>query len=152
MLIVLFRIGEERFGLDARCLIEILPAVPLRAFPAAPPGIAGLLAHRGRTLPVIDLGLLTSGAPCAARLSTRILVAEYPPGPPGAAIGLRVENAYEAIRVEPADLNHSGVTAPDARYLERVIQHPDGLIQLIDVVHLIPESLQHCLYQEADVT
>jgi chemotaxis-related protein WspB len=148
MLLVLFRIAEEQYGVDARAVTEIVPAIPLRPFHGAPAGVAGLLTHRGQAVPVIDLGMLTGGEPCAPRLSTRIVVAEYLRGPPGARIGLRVESANDAIQVEPADFMDTGVTAPDARYLGKVIQHRLGLIQLIDIERLIPESLQQCLYQE----
>jgi chemotaxis-related protein WspB len=148
MLLVLFKIAEAHYGLDARTVTEIVPAIPLRPFPGAPAGVAGLLTHRGQAVPVVDLRMLTVGESCAPRLSTRILVAEYPPGPPGARIGLRVESADDAIVVDPADFMDTGVTAPDAPYLGRVIQHGRGLIQLIDIERLIPQSLQLCLYQE----
>jgi chemotaxis-related protein WspB len=152
MLIVLFKIAGEQYGLDARTLTEILPAIPLRPFPGAPAGVAGLLTHRGEAVPVIDLALLTGGEPCPSRLSTRIVIADYSPGPPGARIGLRVEYADDAIQVKTEDFRDAGVTAPDARYLGKIIQHPLGLIQLIDVERLIPEPLQQCLYQESGVS
>ena len=43
MLLVLFNIGTERFGLDAQDLREILPAVALRPVHGMPTGVVGLL-------------------------------------------------------------------------------------------------------------
>ena len=146
MLLVLFNIGSERFGLDARELTEVLPAVPLRPVLGMPQGVAGLLLHREALVPVIDLDVLTSGRPCATRLSTRILVAHYRAGPEGARIGLRVDRANDTETVDPAEFEDSGLTAAKPPYFGPVLRRGLRTIQLVNVDQLLTDEVRASLF------
>lgn len=146
MLLVLFNIGSERFGLDARDLTEILPAVPLRPVLGMPHGVAGLLLHRDALVPVIDLDVLTSGKPCVPRLSTRILLAHYRAGPEGARIGLRVDRANDTETVNPEEFEDSGLTAATPPYFGPVLRRGLSTIQLVNVDQLLTDAVRASLY------
>ena len=49
------RVGEERYALPSASVVEVVPSVALRPVPGTPPEVAGLLAYRGRVVPVVDL-------------------------------------------------------------------------------------------------
>ncbi|MFP3499891.1 chemotaxis protein CheW, partial [Pseudomonas sp. SIMBA_059] len=51
-----FRLREQRFALSVHEVIEVLPRQPLKPIAQAPAWVAGILAHRGHLVPVIDLG------------------------------------------------------------------------------------------------
>jgi chemotaxis-related protein WspB len=104
MLSLILQIGETRYALDARQVVEVLPLVQVRPSPSAPPGVAGLMNYRGEPVPVIDLSLLCCGRPARHLLSTRILLVRSPtpadlrPEPSISWIGLIAERATETRR------------------------------------------------------
>jgi len=77
MLLLLFRIGETWYGLDARQVQQVVPHVPLTTCSGMPASVAGIFTYRGSLVPVLDLGLLLGTTPCARRLSTRIIVVPW---------------------------------------------------------------------------
>lgn len=75
-LFLVFHIGQERYALKAT---EVLPRLPLKPIAHAPLWVAGIFAHRGALVPVIDLSALTFGNPAQARTSTRLVLVNYQP-------------------------------------------------------------------------
>lgn len=146
MLLVLFNIGTERFGVDARDLSEILPSVPLQPVMGMPAGIAGLLLHRDALVPVIDLELMTAGTPCEQKLSTRILVAPYRHGPDGALIGLRVGRANDTITVDPKELEETGLTPTEPPAFGPVLRRGLQTIQLVKLEQLLSDAVRASLF------
>lgn len=104
MLVLLLRVGDRRYALDARAVVEVVPGVPLTPAPHAPHGVVGLLQHRDGIAPVIDLPLLHGGTPAAALLSTRLILLSRD-DTPSALVALRVESATAVARLAapPAD-------------------------------------------------
>jgi len=60
-LFLVFHIGHERYALKATEVAEVLPRLPLKPIAHAPRWVAGIFAHRGAMVPVIDLSALTFG-------------------------------------------------------------------------------------------
>jgi chemotaxis-related protein WspB len=149
MLLVLFNIGTERFGLDAQDLVEILPAVALRPVYGMPTCVVGLLLYQATLVPIIDVSLLATGQPCERRLSTRILLTPYRAGPPGACVGLRVDGANDAENVNPADFITTGLTAPEPPYFGAVLRRGLETVQLVKLEQLLPEAVRACLFVQA---
>lgn len=60
-----FRLGGERYAIETRYVVEVLPLQMLTPLPCTPPFIAGLVNVRGRIVTVLDLkklfGLPESG-------------------------------------------------------------------------------------------
>ena len=150
MLVILFQAGRELFAMDTQELVEIVPSFELRRVSGAAKGVAGIMRYRETAIPVLDLGVLTGGAPCQSRLSTRILVVRYRAGSVDAKLGLRVENATETLKINADDLQHPGVASPDAAFLGQIFQHHSGLVQLVNVEHLLSETLAATLYAEVN--
>ncbi len=148
MLLMLFNIGDDRFGIDAQDLLEVLPAVPLQTVHGMPAGVVGLLSWRAALVPVIDLDLLTLGQPCPARLSTRILVVRYRPGPPGARIGLRVQRADDTATVNPADFLETGLTPPAPPRFGGVLPHAHQPVQQVLPEQLLSEAVRASLFSQ----
>lgn len=130
-----------------RCaeLVELVPRVPLREIPHAPPHVPGQFTYRGEVTPVVDLVQLMTGLPCDERLSSRILVAAYPVRGERRALGLLAERATEALRLEGSGLP-PGIEVPEAPYLGEL--HFDGgrLVQLVRVEELLPDELKERLF------
>ena len=112
--------------------------------------MAGLCQYRGVPVPVIDLSELALGRPSANRLSTRIVLVQFPDPVSGPQLlGLLAERATETLRRDPADFVAAGVSVGAASYLGPVTADARGLIQRIEVQRLLPASLRARLFDEA---
>jgi len=149
MLFLLFQLGADRYALDARQVLEVLPLVNLKRIPQAPPGVAGLFDYRGSPVPAIDLNEIMAQQPAAQRFSTRIVLArfraadgrEHP-------LGLIAEQVKATVKRDAADFVDGGVSARGAPYLGPVTSDAGGLLQWIQVDKLLPPALQEQLFRE----
>ena len=93
---VIFRLGEESFGLRAAAVVEVvnLPAV-LQPPPGRSKALAGVMNHRGSALPVIDPAQRMGLAAGSAR-QRRVLVLDIR----GQRCGLIVDAVEQLTRVE----------------------------------------------------
>jgi chemotaxis-related protein WspB len=149
MLFILFQIGRDRYALSARNIIEVLPLMKLKRIPCAPIGVAGALDYRGTPVPVIDLNEMMLAQPAARRLSTRIILVNYPvEAEHPRTLGLIAEQATNMIQRSIQDFVETGVESNDARYLGRVTADPGGFIQWIEVERLLTAEVRHVLFRE----
>ena len=149
MLFILFQLGRDRYALDAAQVAEVLPLVQVKKIPHAPAGVAGVFTYRGAPVPVIDLSLLALGRVARSRLSTRVLLVNFPDaGGAKRLLGLIAENATETLRREAADFVASGVKADGAPYLGPVATDERGLIQWVEAEKLLPAAVREALFQQ----
>ena len=149
MLFVLVQLCSDRYAIAARDIAEVLPIVGLKSLPGAPEGVAGLLDYRGTAVPVVDLSALALGRPAARRVSTRMLVVDYPlPGGGTRLLGLLAERATETMRCAPEDFRPVGLEAGGARYLGPVVHDRRGLIQRVGIAELLTAGLRAALFPE----
>ena len=78
MLFLLFQMGNDRYALEARRVVEVVPLLELKHLPQAPKGVAGIFNYRGHPVPAVDVSELTLGVPAVERLSTRIIIVHHP--------------------------------------------------------------------------
>lgn len=144
MLFVLFQLGNERFALEARRVVEIVPLLELKRIPQAPRGMAGMFIYRGQPVPALDLCELTLGRPAAEHFSTRIIITTHPAAASDAEqlVGLIVERATETIRREPQDFVESGVRITESTFLGKMLKDADGVVQLVNLERLLQQ--QNC--------
>jgi len=147
-LFLLFRIGAERYALEAVEVAEVLPRLTLKPIAQAPHWVAGVFAHRGAVIPVIDLSALTFGHPAQSRTSTRLVLVHYRPDAERAAqlLGLILEQATDTLRCAATEFKDYGVDNRQARYLGPVREDELGLLQWIRVQDLLEESVRELLF------
>ena len=146
MKLLVFHIGADRYGLRLRDVVRVLPLLELKHLPLAPDSVAGLMDFHGRSVPVIDL-CRAAGLPSGAdHFDTRIIVADYH-SPEGTdhLLGLRAERVVGVQEVSDAQLTDSGVRA--APFLGQVASDRQGMLQLVELEQLLPESLRALLFQ-----
>ena len=130
MLFLLFQLGKDRYALEASRVVEVLPLLDLKALPGAPRGVAGIFNYRGRPVPAVDLNLLTLGERTNERLSTRIVVINYPDDSGKfQPLGLIAENATEIVRRDKNDFVEPGLKLSGAPYLGPVLMDEKGSVQ-----------------------
>ncbi len=147
-LFLLFRIGEERYALEAIEISEILPRVKLKAIAHVPQWVAGIFAHRGEIVPVIDISALSSGQAAPARTSTRMVLVHYRHDAehPAQLLGLILEQATETLRCPVSEFKEYGLENRLAPYLGPVREDEQGLLQWIHVQELLTEPVRELLY------
>ena len=151
MLFIVFKAGGANYALEARQVIEVVPLVTLRACPGAPAYIAGLANYRGTGVPIVDLGRLVGGAPCAVYLSTRIILTPYAGvGGRQRVIGLLAETVTNTVEREEADFGQSNVAVPGTACLGKLAVSGTGFIQRAVVEQLVPKELEQMLFAEPE--
>jgi len=150
MLLLTFTIDGNRHAIEASRVTELVPRVPLRPAPLAPPFLAGLLAYRGRVVPIIDMGMLLGKQRCRDQLATRIILVDcgtsagsgsvaslHQASSPSGMIGMIVEEANDLLDVQSQDISPAPMNLPHAPYLGQMIQKDRGsIVQLILADHL----------------
>lgn len=147
-LFLVFHIGSERFALKATEVAEVLPRLPLKPIAHAPLWVAGIFAHRGALVPVIDLSALTFGTSAQARTSTRLVLVNYQPQPwsESRRLGLILEQATDTLRCDPAEFQPYGLDNQQAPYLGPVREDAQGLMQWISVADLLTAEVRALLF------
>ncbi|SEI11594.1 chemotaxis protein CheW [Pseudomonas fuscovaginae UPB0736] len=150
-LFLVFRIGSERYALQAVEIAEVLPRLQLKAIAHAPSWVAGVFAHRGSMVPVLDVSAMTFGQPAAARTSTRLVLVHYRPVPDaaGSLLGLILEQATDTLRCDPQDFQPYGLDNRQAPYLGPVREDEHGLVQRISVDALLSPQVRALLFPES---
>ncbi|NTZ05169.1 chemotaxis protein CheW [Burkholderia metallica] len=140
-LFLMFELDGERYALDAAGIEEVLPLAVMKAVPGAPDWIAGLLMRGGQPVPVIDVPMLALGRRAQALRSTRLVMVRYRAGHADGerTIGLIVERATQTMRIDRAAFRASGVSTARTRWLGRVANTPDGVVQQMSVSDLIDD-------------
>lgn len=147
MLFLVFHLGADRYAVDAKEVVEVLPAVRLKQIPLAPAWVAGVLSYRTVPVPVIDMSALALGQPAPRRLSTRIILVNYPDrhGVPR-LLGLMAEKTTETLRRQRSDFVSPGVSHANARFLGPVAADAHGFVQWVDVNQLLPAQVRDLLF------
>lgn len=147
MLLLIFHVEQERYGLESKQVIEVVPKVVLKSVPHAPHYVAGVFNYRGNIVPVVDLSALIADTPCKPLLSTRIILVEYL-GADGDKhiLGLLAERVTETLTCREEDFNPPGIVTPEGAYLGDIFADEEGMVQRIKVEAILPESLRRSLF------
>ena len=123
--LILFTLGEARFGVPMSAVREIVRAEPARASAAAPGSSLGYVDVRGQSLPVVDPRpelQLGGETPCE-----NVVVIDDERGP----FGLLVEHVVGTARVdELSDVGCAG------RGIAGIGELPDGLVVVLEPLEL----------------
>jgi purine-binding chemotaxis protein CheW len=71
--LLVFALAEERYGVEMGHVLEVLPLRDLMPVPHTPPFVLGVVNHRGRILPVLDLRRLFDLAGHGAAEGSRVV-------------------------------------------------------------------------------
>nr|WP_236505710.1 chemotaxis protein CheW [Tychonema sp. BBK16]MCF6373283.1 chemotaxis protein CheW [Tychonema sp. BBK16] len=148
---LLFYVGDDRYSLDSRRVVEVVPTVTLKKIHQAPDYIPGLFNYRGRLVPVIDLCHLIQGTHCRAYLSTRIVLVNCQsqdasdannPSQKPQILGLMAERVTETLNKPESEFISPAIKVDASPYLGEIITDDRGMIQFVRVEHLLPASDQ----------
>ncbi len=152
VLFLVFKLGNDRYALEAEKVVEVLPMVEMKRLPHAPKGVAGVFIYRGAPVPAVDLSEATLGKAAARLLSTRVIVVNFT-GPKAQRhlVGLIAEEATQLLRKDAQEFVHSGINIKAAPYLGPVLMDSGGPIQWFYEQHLLTEPVQQLIFDSAAI-
>lgn len=147
MLMLLFQLGNGRYALPARDVVEVTPHVRLEPLAGTPSYVAGLLNYRTRHVPVIDLCQLVSNQACRDSLTTRVILVRFAAadGPSG-TLGLLAEAVTETLPIDEIAFSDTGIRSDTAPFLGEAAHSSRGLVRKITVAELLPDHVRSQLF------
>jgi len=134
--LLVFRIGNERFGLDLRSVDEVIDAPAVQPIPDAPATILGIATIRGELITLYDprpllrvQGSLDGAALLFERDDRRV--------------GVAIDDVYDAVVVEEADILKApggGADASDG-ILIGLVRRAGELIGVLDANALLNAAI-----------
>lgn len=128
---VVFRMGEESYGIDIFRVHEIIRMCEITPIPRTDAHIRGLVNLRGNTIPVIDLNARLQLDNSEETDSTRIIVVESENG----NIGIIVDAVTEVITLEQNQIEDTPALVTDVAtdFVKAVARREDHLVTLLDL-------------------
>jgi purine-binding chemotaxis protein CheW len=129
--LVVFELGDERYGLDIATVYEIIRHQPITAVPQAPAFVEGVINLRGRIIPVVDLRDRFGMASGELTKASRIVVCEAA----GTRVGLVVDGVSEVLMVsgDAIEATPDVAAGSDSGYLRGIAKLGERLIILLDL-------------------
>lgn len=142
--LLLFRLGgRQLFGVNVFKVQEVLRRPPLFQVPGLPSEFAGVADVRGRSVPVLDLGLVIGHperrpAADADAAPGYLVVAEFN----RSVQGFLVSGVERIVNIAVEDIHPPPELGAEATYLTAVTRFQGELIQVIDVESVLADIAQ----------
>jgi purine-binding chemotaxis protein CheW len=122
--VVTFALADERYGLPARYVREVVRVTDFTPVPRAPSLLTAVINLRGEILPIFDLGQLFGIQQRGPTDASRVIIV----GEQQAEFGVHADAAYEVLTVRTEAVQEPPATIPGSsrRILHGVLS--DGLI------------------------
>jgi chemotaxis-related protein WspB len=146
MMLLLFTVGRDRFGLEARHIVEIVPRVALKRLAGTPECVAGLFNYRRNLVPVIDLSKMLTGSAARRNLGTRIILVNYPLADGlQRIVGLLAEQATETVDYPPSAFSSPETGIRNLDFVSGLIMDDKGVVQCVRLDRLLPDDVREAL-------
>ncbi|HEY9046501.1 MAG TPA: chemotaxis protein CheW [Ohtaekwangia sp.] len=139
MQIVVFRLGDEEYGITIDQIKEVAITPPITRMPQVPAFIAGVSNIRGNIIAILDLGE-KFGIPLKYSLEqnekTYTLVIDNPEF----KMGIWVKDVPNTMTISRADIEESfftGGNTQDQSYITGIVKRDNRLIILIDIFRVL---------------
>jgi Chemotaxis signal transduction protein len=135
-----FRLGEESYGLDIRCVTEIIEMQRISAVPDMPKAVRGVINLRGSVIPVLDLRLRFGMPERAYDDRTCVIVSELR----GLRVGLIVDTVEEVVEIPAGDIEPAPrmrTESGEARYISGIGKACEKVKILLDVDKVVGEDV-----------
>jgi purine-binding chemotaxis protein CheW len=134
--VLVFEVAEDRYGVEASAVQEIVRAVQAMRLPSAPAVVRGVINVRGEIVPLIDLRV-RFGLPAAPLSSSEVFVLA---SSGRRLVAFRADRAQALIKVARDDIAQLSEAVPHARYAAGAAKLPDGVLLLCDLESFLDEA------------
>jgi len=130
--ILIFEVGEHRYGLPADSIQEIVRAVAIVSLSRGLAGVEGVVNFRGRVVPVLDLRRWLGLAVKAVEPSDHLIFARFQTS----LLAIRVDRVIELLALNTTTVRAGGDDPEDGRGFNRVADLGGCLVPIIDLQDL----------------
>jgi len=128
---ILFKMGEEYYGLSIDSVKEIIKPMPVTRFPKSPPFVEGVIDLRGRILPIVNLRKMFGLEPLQLTDESRFVDIHIE----GLNIGIVVDAVSEVVKISRKHIEEAPpmVAGVEGKFLQGIARLDDRLILLLDL-------------------
>lgn len=134
--LLVFAIGEGRYGVEVRVVQEVVRAVLITPLPGAPPVVEGIIDVRGQIVPVYDLRARLGLRPRGLNVHDRFILAWAG----DRLVALHAERTEWLVTVAEDALERSGAVTLGGRRLVGAARTPDGIILITDLSAFLDDA------------
>jgi purine-binding chemotaxis protein CheW len=140
--LVVFRLGEEEYGIDILAVKEIIRYRKTVKLPDCPDFLEGIINYRDSVVPILDLNKRFKLGGEGPGDSTRVIIAGIG-GPEGRQVGFMVDRVEEVLRLDGdciEDTPETVVKGMDRQYIKGVGKLKERLIIILDIEKVLSDS------------
>lgn len=136
--LVVFRLGNEEYGVEITQVREIIKMKEITRIPNAPEFIEGVINLRGQITTVTDLRKRLGTDGSTTNDQTRIIIVELD----NSTIGMIVDSVSEVLRLSKKDIDSTPeiVSNLETKYIRGVGKLKDRLLILLDLNKILKPS------------
>ena len=127
--ILVFQLADQRFGLPAEDVAELLPAVAITPLPRAPDIVEGIINVRGLVVPVLDIRARFGLPARAPSYRDHYVVARARER----TVAIRADRAIDLVPVAQDAISNAAEALPASPYVRGVARLKDGMVLLHDL-------------------
>jgi purine-binding chemotaxis protein CheW len=128
MLLLAFRLGEQRYGLPLQAVERVLPMVAIAPLPQAPRIVLGMVNFHGEVVPVVDVRRRLDLPPREYGLDSWLLVVRTS----RRVLALPVDAVEGVVPVTPDRVTSSSAFFPGIAHVAGIVSLDDGLLFIHD--------------------
>jgi len=125
---LVFSLAGERYGIAAASVVEVIPLRELVRMPGTPRVVLGIVNHRGRILPVLDLRRVFELTGEGVGEESRVVAAESG----GSTFGLFAETVAGVVSVDAEEL-HRRPAAPTGGRETFILAVTSDMVAVLDL-------------------
>ncbi|WP_042355990.1 chemotaxis protein CheW [Bacillus rubiinfantis] len=135
--VLVFRIGEEEYGIQIQQVISIERMEEIRTYPNRPAHVLGVMTVREVITPVVDMRAALSEGTFVPSDTSRTIVVQVN----GQEVGLVVDAATDVLTIPEDTIQRPRLMADkDISYLNGVSKLDNRLIILLDIERLLEKT------------
>lgn len=141
MQIVVFELGDQRFGLLGEDVREVVHAVSITPLPRAPAVVEGVIDVRGNVTAVFDIRRRFGLTAKALEPADHFILARAA----GRHVAIRVDRATDLTAIEPGAVENATSVVPRSEHIVGVAKLPDGLVLIHDLAAFLSQAEEEAL-------
>jgi len=133
-----FNLGDELFAINVDRVLSILELERITKIPEAPKQILGVINHRGKVLPIIDMRIQFGLLETAITVETSIIVLDIIIDECQLNLGILVDSVREVLDIEETTMEPSPTigTRYKAEFIEGLYQQDGHFIIVLNIDHV----------------
>lgn len=150
-LLLLFRVGQERYAIDAISVVEVIPKVNLSTIHQPPLYVVGQFNYQGHIVPVLDLSQQLGKGVSRSVLSTRIVLMNLGQAQEKKLLGLMVEQVTDTLRREQTTSIKDSVPLSQPAYLGEKLLYEEDIIQCLRINQLLSTDVYRQMLNSQEI-